>query len=71
MEIQGALAHSLTMNTRWLRHVCLDLDTVKMAQEHPNEEKPLSLRLVIKTLLLTQANIVPTIFISGYQAPMY
>lgn len=37
--MQGTLAHRLAMSTRWVRHVDLDLDLVKMVQEHPNEEQ--------------------------------
>lgn len=54
-----------------MRHVDLGLDTVKIVQEHPSEEQSLPLRVVIKTLFLTQANIVPTICVSGHHAPLY
>lgn len=38
-ENAGNLSHRSTMSTRWVRHVDLDLDSVKMVQEHPKEEQ--------------------------------
>lgn len=41
----------------------IDVDALKMAKEHPSEEQPLCLEPVIKSLLLTQANIAPSLYL--------